>query len=314
MIVERMPFALDPRAVLRMAGHFRRLRARVVVTHSSVDSWCAGAAGRILRVPVVRVRHLSVPIGRLWASRFVYRSLCDAVITTGEAIRGHLVRDVGLPADKVTSIPTGIDTARFDPRKADGDTVRATLGIPREAPLAGMVAVLRDWKGHRIFLEAMARVRQGIPTVRGLIVGEGPQRANIERRCRELGLEGVVILAGHREDIPDLLAGMDVVVSASTGAEGIPQALLQALAMERPVVATAVGAVREIVRDGVTGRLVAPRDISQLAEAIGEVLRDPVAFQPQALAGARLVRTHWDVGRMVEAVERVYARVAAPSW
>lgn len=314
LLLDRMPFALDPRTIFRMVGRFRRWRPQVVITHSSVDSWCAGVAARVLRIPVVRMRHLSVPIGQHPASRFVYRSLCDVVITTGEAIRDLLVSEVGLPPDKVLSIPTGVDIARFDPRKASGCKVRDTLGIPPDAPVAGMVAVLRDWKGHRIFLDAMVEVRRRIPSVRALIVGEGPQRRNIERRRRELGLEGVVILTGHREDLPDVLASMDVVVSASTGAEGIPQALLQALAMERPVIATAVGAIPEIIRDGETGRLVAPRDPVQLGEAIAAVLGDPAAAHPQAVAGARLVRQRWNIGRMLEAVERVYAGVALPPY
>ncbi len=314
LFLERMPFAHNPRTIVRMLQRFRRWRPQVVVTHSSVDSWCAGVAARILRIPVVRVRHLSVPIGRHPASRFVYRRLCDAVITTGEAIRGHLIQGVGLPPAKVFSIPTGVDTVRFDPRKADGRRVREALAIPPDAPLAGIVAVLRDWKGHQVFLEAMVQVRQHLPAARALIVGEGPQRRNIERRRRELGLEAAVILTGHREDIPDLLASLDVVVSASRGAEGVPQVLLQALAMERPVVATAVGAVPEIIRDGETGRLVPPGDPSRLAEAMTEALRDPAALRPQALAGARWVREHWNVGRMLDAVERVYAGVAVPRW
>jgi glycosyltransferase involved in cell wall biosynthesis len=310
----RMPFAHDPRVVLRMLGAFHRLRPQLVVTHSSVDSWCAGAAARLLRLPVVRMRHLSVPVGPHPASRFVYRSLCDAIVTTGGTIREHLLRDIGLPAEKVVSIPTGIDTSRFDPRKADPGKLRSAFGIAAGAPLAGMVAVLRDWKGHQIFLEAFAAVRQAIPEARALIVGEGPQRRNIERRRRQLGLEGAVILTGHREDIPDVLAALDVVVSASTGAEGVPQTLLQAMAMERPVVATAVGAVEEIVRDGETGRVVAPRAPAALSAAIQEILRDPLAFRPQALAGARLVRERWDLGRMLDAVEQVYRKVAAPPW
>lgn len=309
VVPDRMPFALDPRTILRLIAHLRRLRPQVVVTHSSVDSWCAGIAARLLRIPVVRMRHLSVPIGSHPATRFVYRSLCDAVITTGEAIRRHLVEEVGLPPERVVSIPTGIDTARFDPRKADGRKVRESLGIPQDAPVAGMVAVLRNWKGHRSFLEAMVEVRRGLPAARALIVGEGPQRRNIERYRRELGLEAVTILTGHREDIPDLLASLDVVVSASTGAEGVPQSLLQALAMERPVVATAVGAIPEIIRDGETGRLVPPRDPERLAVAVAAVFQNPAASRAQAQAGAAWVRSQWSLARMLDAVEGAYRKV-----
>ncbi len=314
LFVERMPFALDPSTIQRMLGRFRRWRTQLVITHSSVDSWCGGVAARILRVPVVRVRHLSVPVGANPATRFVYRALCDAVITTGEAIRQHLVREVGLPPAKVVSIPTGIDTARFDPKRADGMRVRKALGIDPHVPLAGIVAVLRNWKGQLIFLEAMARLRAKHPHAKALIVGEGPQRHNIERRRRELGLQETVLLTGHRDDVPDVLASLDVVVSASTGAEGVPQILLQALAMERPVVATAVGGVPEIIRDGETGRLVPAEDPSRLADAIGEVLQDPVSAHALARDGGRIVRERWDQGRMLDTVEQVYSSLAFPAW
>ena len=311
---DRMPFAHDPRTIRRMLGRFRQWRTQVAITHSSVDSWCGGMAARIMGVPIVRVRHLSVPVGGNPATRFVYRALCDAVITTGEAIRNHLVREIGLSPAKVVSIPTGIDTARFDPRKADGMRVRKVLGIRPDVPLAGIVAVLRNWKGQLIFLEAMARLRASLPEARALIVGEGPQRHNIERRRRELGLEEAVLLTGHRDDVPDVLASLDVVVSASTGAEGVPQILLQALAMERPIVATTVGGIPEIIRDGEAGRLVPPNDPSRLADAIGAVLQDPESARQFAIEGARVVREKWGVGSMLDAVERVYSRLAIPAW
>lgn len=314
VILERMPFAHDPRTIARMIGHMRRLRPQLVVTHSSVDSWCAGVAARLLRVPIVRVRHLSVAVGRNSTTRFVYRQLCDAVITTGEAIRRHLIEQVGLPPERVVSVPTGIDAGRFNARNADGRHVRVEFGIGLDVPVVGIVAVLRNWKGHQIFLDALVEVSRRLPSARALVVGGGPQSPNIERRRRELGLEGVVILTGHREDIPDVLAALDVVVSASTGAEGVPQILLQALAMERPVVATAVGAVAEVIRDGETGRLVPPENPARLAEAILAALRDPAKTRALALAGAQLVRERWGVGCMLDAVEAIYARLAARAW
>ncbi len=306
-----MPFALDPCTIARLVAAFRRFRAQVIVTHSSVDSWCAGVAARILRLPIVRARHLSVRVGSHPATRFVYRALCDAVITTSESIRAHLVRDIGLAGEKVRSIPTGIDVARFDPAKADGKKVRDELGIAPEAPLIGMVATLRDWKGHRYFLHALTEVRKALPGVRALIVGEGPQRRNITRWIAELALEDTVILTGQREDIPDVLAGLDVLVSASTGSEGIPQVLLQALALERTVVATSVGGVPEVIRDGQTGILVPPQDSGLLAGAILGVLRDPTRFRVGAQDGARWVRERWTVARMLDDVEGVYVPLAA---
>jgi glycosyltransferase involved in cell wall biosynthesis len=313
-LTDPMPFALDPRTIGRTVRLLRRFRPQVLVTHSSIDSWCGGVAARLLRLPIVRVRHLSVPVGPHPATRFVYRALCDRVITTGEAIRTHLVREIGLPEAKVRSVPTGIDVSRFDPRKADGARVRAAFGIGPKTPLVGIVATLRDWKGHRFFLQAMARLRDRLPTARGLIVGDGPQRKNITRWLAEWGLERTVILAGYREDIPDILAGLDVLASASTGSEGVPQILLQGLAMERPIVATTVGAVSEIIRDGETGTLVPPRDSDRLADAIAAVLQDPARFQALGARGGRWVRERWTLGRMLDDMEDVYARLASAPW
>jgi len=314
VVSDAMPFALDPRTVMRMVVAFRRFRPQVVVTHSSVDSWCAGVAARLLHVPVARVRHLSVPIGPNPATRFVYRALCDAVITTGATIRAHLIQDIHLPESKVRSIPTGIDTARFDPRKADGTRVRKELGIASEAPLIGIVATLRDWKGHRDFLHAIAEIRERLPELRALIVGEGPQRRNITHWISELSLGAVVVLTGQREDIPDILASLDVLILASTGSEGVPQILLQALAMERPVVATDVGSVAEVIRDGETGTLVPPRDSRRLAQAICAVLQDWPRFERWAVHGGERVRERWTLTRMLDDLEEVYARVAVAPW
>ncbi len=313
VLLDAMPFALDPRTIARMAAAFRRFRPQLIVTHSSVDSWCAGTAARLLRVPIARVRHLSVPVGPNPATRFVYRALCDAVITTGVTIRAHLVEDLGLSEAKVQSIPTGIDLARFDLRKADGPQIRREFGIPSEAPLIGIVATLRDWKGHRDFLHAVAAIRNRLPDLRALIVGGGPQRHNIVRWIAELNLGDAVILTGQREDVPDILASLDVLVSASTGAEGVPQVLLQALAMERPVVATDVGSVAEIIKDGETGLLVPPKNSGRLAEAIEVALAD-VRVQRWAVTGAEQVRMRWGLPRMLDDLEAVYARLAAPAW
>ena len=314
VLTDPMPFALDPRAIGRMVQSLRRVRPQVLVTHSSIDSWCGGAAARLLRLPVVRVRHLSVPIGPNPATRFVYRALCDVVITTGESIRDHLIREVGLPRAKVRSIPTGIDVSRFDPHKADARRVREGFGLAPDVPLVGIVATLRDWKGHRFFLQAMAKVRERLPAVRGLIVGDGPQRRNITRWLDELHLNETVILAGQREDVPDILASLDVVVSASTGSEGVPQVLLQALAMERPVVASPVGGVPEVIRNGETGTVVPAGDSSRLAEAITAVLRDPAPFKAWARTGGQWVRERWTLGHMLDELEGVYARLAAAPW
>src|SRR5574341_1316355 len=256
---------LDLRSAVRAARVGQEQGAGVLVTHSSKDAWVGGAAGLLAGVPVVRMRHLAVPVRRNAVSRLVYTRLCRRVVTTGEGGRDLLIREAGVRPERIVAVPTGVDLARFDPRRVDGGPVRRALGIPREVPVVGMVAVLRSKKGHRYFVEAAREVVGAFPGARFLIVGEGPMRAAVEGWIGEAGLSGAVFLLGHREDIPEVMAAMDVMVLPSRRDEGVPQVLGQALAMERPVVTTGVAGVTELVEDGVTGLGVPAGDAQALA-------------------------------------------------
>ena len=119
-----------------------------------------------------------------------------------------------------------------------------------------MVGVLRSWKGHVFLLRAIPDIVKHIPNAHFYIVGEGPQRENIEGIVRDMSLQDRVSLLGHREDIPEIMASLDVIVHPSYAGEGIPQSLLQALAMKRPVVASDAGAIKEIILDNTTGYLI----------------------------------------------------------
>lgn len=306
-----MPYALDPGAVARIATRLRQARAQVLVTHSSVDAWTAGLAARLAGVPVVRMRHLSVPVQGNPLSRLVYTALCDRIVTTGEAIRSLLVERLRVPPAKVVSIPTGVDLDAFRPSNGDGARIRQELGLERQTPLLGMIAVLRSWKGHLVFLQALRRVQAAHPDVRAVLVGDGPFRSVIQDAVRCHGLETQVRLLGHREDVAEILSGLDVVVSASTAAEGIPQALLQALAMRRPVVASDVGGIPEVIRPGETGWLVPPGDPEALGTAIVEALADRAGARRMGEQGRRMVETDYSLERMGERMEALYRTVAA---
>src|SRR5262249_25159871 len=156
----------------------------VVHTHSSVDSWLGALAARSARRPVVRSRHVSIPILRRRA--LVYR-LADRVLTTGEAIRAIVIA-AGVPADHVVSVPAGVDTTRFHPG-VSGKTVRDALGLT--GPCVGLVANIRGSKGHNDFLAAALAVRRRLPATRFLIVGDGVGFDDVRRRVHALGLEEV---------------------------------------------------------------------------------------------------------------------------
>ncbi len=179
-----------PAGVRSLVAALRRHPVDVVNAHSSTDAWLAAlACGWLARTrraaPVlVRTRHVSIPVPRDYATRWLYRTATARVVTTGAALREQLIRDNGLDAARVDSVPTGIDTATFAPLSRAA--ARRELGLPDAAPLAGIVATLRSWKGHRYLVDAMPRLRRR--DARLVIIGDGPQRAALEAQVGQLGL------------------------------------------------------------------------------------------------------------------------------
>jgi glycosyltransferase involved in cell wall biosynthesis len=257
----------------------------------------------------VRTRHLSTTIANSWFSRVLYTRLADHVVTTGQATREQMIQANGFPGDRITSVVTGVDVDALQPSRGPA-AVRAPLGIPETAPVVGTLSTLRSWKGHLDLLEALVRLRAA-RDVLGIFVGSGPYEQVIRARIRDLGLGTAVVMTGHREDVADLLSAMDVFAFPSTANEGVPQAVLQAMAMRRPIVATRIGGIPEIVRDGETGVLVPPKDPGALAKGIAQVLDDPVGAARRVQAATDLVRTHYTCEVMLDKMEGVYHKVCS---
>jgi glycosyltransferase involved in cell wall biosynthesis len=294
-------------AIWRLRDVIRRERVDIVNTHSSRDSWLASMATRLAspKPILIRTRHLSTPIERSIVTRFLYNTLPDAVITTGESIRVTMIERHRFDARKIISIPTGVDTAMFSRGSTKG-ALREAYGIPRNAPLVGIVAVLRSWKGHEDFLDAARLVLKDVPGARFVIVGDGPRAPNIRDYIERLGLAAAVTMTGHRSDVASVLADLDVFVLSSFGHEGVPQAVLQAMAMEVPVVATNVGSVSEVVRDGETGLLAPPLNPEALAAGIVSVLQRADLGRELASAGRRLIEDRYRLDAMLDRLDALY--------
>ncbi|MBI5524440.1 MAG: glycosyltransferase family 4 protein [Desulfarculus sp.] len=298
----------DLPALWRLKGLIRERGIQVVHTHSSVDSWLGGMAARLAGVACVRCRHLSVPVSKN-PLNIVYR-LPGAVITTGQGIRRHLVEDYGLAPGRVFSIPTGVDTVRFAPAPP-GEGLMAELGLEPGQPVVAVVAVLRSWKRHDLFCQMARQVLDQRPSTRFLIVGDGPGRARVAGYLDDMGLRPAAIMTGHREDVQRILPLCAVCVLASDKAEGVSQAVLQELAMERAVVASAAGDSPEVVRHGQTGLLVPPGELAPLTAAVLRLLDDEDLRRRLGQNGRRLVLESYSRERMLEATEEVYAQVLA---
>jgi glycosyltransferase involved in cell wall biosynthesis len=200
----------------------------VVNTHSSTDAWLVALAAATLRAapPVVRTRHVSTTIGNNPATRWLYRDATRHIVTTGERLRRQLHDDNGIALEHVTSVPTGIDLARYRP--GDRASARVGLGLA-DRPSAGIVATLRSWKGHQDLLTAWHALGSARGCWQLVVVGDGPQRTAIEARVRELTLGDSVVLAGNRDDVERWLQALDLFVLPSYGNEGVPQGIMQAM-------------------------------------------------------------------------------------
>jgi glycosyltransferase involved in cell wall biosynthesis len=299
-VAVRMRRAFDPPALCALRRLIAARGVALVHTHSSVDSWLGGLAARSRGRPVVRSRHVTIAIPR---RRSLVYCLAHRIISSGEAA-ARVVAASGVPASRIVPIPPGVDTGRFHPG-VSGAAVRAELGLGG-APLVGLVANIRGSKGHDVFLEAARLVLTGEPAARFLIVGDGIGFDDVRRRVAALGLEAAVRMTGFRQDIPEVMAALDVLVLPSLRSEAASQVIPQALAVGTPVVATHVGGSGEIVREGETGRLVPPGDPPGLAAAILDCLQHPARARAMALRGQAVVRAHHSLDASMARTTAVY--------
>lgn len=299
-------FAIDFRknnlaAIFSLASLMKREKVDIVNTHSSLDSWFSTLAAQItkLKPKVIRTRHLSTPVSTSPFSSLVYNVLTDAIMTTGEEIRRQMISHNGFDGSKITSVPTGINLERFNPAVTRPAFRPAGFSI-------GMVGVLRSWKGHSYLIEAAPEILKRIPDACFYIVGNGPQYDNIKNLISDLSLQDRVVMLGHREDVPEIIAAMDVIVHPSYANEGVPQSILQAMAMGKPVVASDAGAIKEVVLDGKTGFLIEPGNPGAIAQKITALYENPGLMAEFGKEGRDIVEKEHTISTMLDKIESIY--------
>lgn len=303
----RMRNALDLAAVLGLRRLMRGAGIDVVNTHSGRDTQLAGVAARSLgrgRPRIVRTRHLALPI----TSRFGYATLPDEVVTVSAFVAAYL-RSAGVPAGRLSVVPTGVDLGRYQPDPAGGG-LRDELGLRPGTPLVGTVAILRFKKGHADLLEAVPAVLASFRDAHFVFAGDGPQRENLERRIAELALQDRVHLLGLRRDVNNVLQSLDLFV-LPTHQEALGTAFIEAAALGLPTVGSRVDGVPEVVADGESGLLVPPQDSAALAAAINQLLGDPARRQAMGRVGRQRVETLFSREAMARGMEAVYMRLIA---
>ena len=292
-----------------MRAWLARNRCDVLNCHSSTDSWIAALslAGLAPRPAMIRTRHISAAIPDNFATRWLYQSATRHIVTTGERLREQLIRDNRFRPESITSVPTGIDLARFVP--ADKVKAKAHLGLNPGAPCIGIVATLRSWKGHRFLVDAFAGLAN--KNSRLLMVGDGPGRDNLKQQVGRLGLQERVLMPGNQAEVAPWLQAMDVFALPSYANEGVPQALMQAMAVGIPVISTNVGSIDELVRHEETGLMVRPQESDSLRAAIERLLAEPELAESLAGAARTWVQSRYSRERMLDAMETIFRKVAA---
>ena len=296
------------RAYLKAHGH----EFDVINTHSSTDSWLVAAACATLpnMPPLVRTRHVSTPVNNKASTRWLYQKATTHMVTTGEVLRSTLNQVNGIALDRMTSVRTGIDLNYYKPLANDGKAaMRVKLNVPNK-PTIGILATLRDWKGHDDLIDAFALLKDEFPDWQILVIGGGPRWGDIERRRAAHGLEERIIMVGNQDNVPEWLNCLDLFVLPSFGDEGVPQGLMQAMACGVPAISTPIGAIGEALQDGQTGLMTPPRDVPKLAESLRSLMGDDQLRQQFADASLAYSR-NFGIDIMLDRMDKAFRQAIA---
>lgn len=269
-------------------------------------------AGFLLHTPSISTLHTLGNPNKgtaYWRNKIMWlcqKYFCSCTIAVSESTRQHHMLYGKLPAQKVVTIYNGIDLSLF--RKQDHGTaeeLRSFFGIPKNAPILLTIAVLRELKGVQHMLKAFAKIAEQDLGVYYLIVGDGDYGETLKSIAKSLGIQDRVIFAGQRRDIPELLNLCDIFV-LPTLTEALPTVLIEACAAQKAIVASSVGGVPEIVKDGVNGYLVSPSDPQGLEKACLDLLQHKGRREAMGLEGLQIAQDKFDIRQQILSISNLY--------
>jgi glycosyltransferase involved in cell wall biosynthesis len=308
----------DLAAFRRLTKFIREHRFDLIHTHLTYSDIWGRIAARLTGARVVSTLHVAkFTAHNMRGSRtdlierladLVRRNIGGPVIAVSDSLKAKF-RDKGYSNGRVITVRNGISLEEFElPREFSRDEQRARLGIPVNAQVIVCVSALREGKGHRLLLDAAAKLVREKPEVRFLIVGGGPLESELRRRAEANNLCDKVVFTGTRTDIPELLAVGDVFVLPSEN-DSLPTAFFEAMALGLPSIGLRSGGVPEIVSHGETGIVVDSPDAKHLADAIRKLVNDPPLARAMGAGGRRRVEAEFTSEKWVRDLERVYEEV-----
>jgi glycosyltransferase involved in cell wall biosynthesis len=298
------------------AADVRRLRravagADVVHVHRGKEHWLAVVAARLAGGrPIVRTRHIVQAVRPHAGNRWLYGHATQLVVAVTEAIRGQCLAAGLVPPQRIVTLPGGADAEVYRPAPANPE-IRRSLGGEDGRPLIGMVAGLRVMKGHRVVVEAAARLAHQGLRPRIVFVGRGPMEAKVRQAIARAGLEAQITIGGFVPDVPAVMTALDLGLYVPFESEGMSRVVFEYLAAGVPLLAARVGVVPEVLVDGEHAALVPAGDAEALATALAMLLEDPARSRRLGEAGRRLVVERFSGARVAAALEEHYARLTA---
>ncbi len=312
MVTMPLRSRVDPFCTLRLWKFCRQNKIDLLKTYSSKDHWICLPLF-VCGIPLSRARCITDPIGS--ASRaFVFKHGCSQIVADASVIKRQLVKQHGIDPAKIEVIGSAVDLVKFKPPR-NRTKFRREIGVGDDTPLIGNVGMIRPDKGQLQLVKAAPLVFEKHPGARFVIVGQGTgilkRGINVRNAIDQARLADKIIMAGYRWDTPNVYAACDMIVIASLHTEASPIVLREAFASGRPVIATKVGDIPEIVRHRENGLLIEPGDTQALAAAIMEFISEPELAARCALNGFSYATEHFSFDKMMEAKLRADFDVVA---
>jgi glycosyltransferase involved in cell wall biosynthesis len=290
----------DPVTLWKLCRLIRRERVDIINTHLTTASWMGSIAGRLTRVPVVAHVHA--------ADSKTFFQHANYLVAIAQGVKDHLTAQ-GVAPERIPLLYYGIDLERYSNPLPTAEA-KERLGLPPDARTIGVVGHLSERKGHRFLLEALHQAEPRTGPVHALFAGEGVLEATLREQAQALGMADRVHFLGFRRDVVNVVSAFDVFVLPSLK-EGLSIAVMEAMALRRPVIATAIAGLPEVVRDGETGLLVPAANAEALAEALARTLCDKSLAEALARNGRTFLERHFDQRLRLREVDETFQRIVA---
>ncbi|MFC1862416.1 glycosyltransferase family 4 protein [Thermodesulfobacteriota bacterium] len=302
-------------AIINLTVFLKKGYYHIVHTHNSKAGFIGRLAARLAKIPVVihTVHGFAFHEQESYWRQALFRNLerlasrwCDKEIYISQPLIDWALKERIVGSDKIVKIYSGIDLNQFRPVTQDQKSkIRKKWGIGEDDEVIGIVSKLWEGKGHAILLDAFKKIKQDIKNSRLVIVGEGHLHDILVSKVKKLGIEDSVLFTGFQMDVSEILGTFDIAVLPSFF-EGMGRVILEAMAMEKPVVASRVGGIPDLVDDGVTGYLTEPGDVHELTEALKRILMDKHLAQSMGTEARKSTTSQFSSEVMVESISRVY--------